>query len=196
MIELSKPWAEQPLLLVTMNPIRGKIVKSGIPDFDRFCAIGLGRWEQGALGDYLISDVRHHEWTVTNERELAWLNRSDQRHAPPLGALFPFIEELAEQAVPVAVNVSLAKRLLHKEIDRVERETKHSINRDGRFLLRKQSRWIDLSFWRGQTTEKQPWSTVDMTISERFRIMGERFATMDGALTLGELLDAQRSART
>jgi hypothetical protein len=202
-IDPTRPWSEQALVLVTMTPIRREgMPKHGLPaDYDRFCELGLARFERGTIVDTFASLVRHSRWTVCDAAELARLQRHREPGSMPMEQLLEPINEIVDQAIPCAVNAQLAKRLLQAEFFRAERSRKATFDREGRFALRTKSRWVDLGKWRKVARDAEPFAGMDEPIDRRLSVMAERVtrysrgAPVDPAWSLQALLDWQEKIR-
>lgn len=151
MIDLNGSWWEQPIVLVTISPLRKNA--TSVPVYDRFSEIGMARLERGAITDSFSSFVMQRgpffcvdAWEV---QYVAGLMASDYRaKAPAFASLLDDVSDMAEGAVPAAVAPTTVKPLLHACLKNAEKKRGSPVDRSGRFALRPQSRWLDLRAWR------------------------------------------------
>lgn len=193
------PWGEWPLAFVTLVPTRKADLVTKEPDFDRFTQIGVLRAERFAPVDSLISSVRHHTFTVCDLDELSLVtSESYKRDAPRFSKLVEPLVEIVDGAIPVSLNPTLVKKLLHSEFSLAERALKVQIDRTTLFALRPKSRWIDLGLWRRAAGDAKPWPSLYSPPEHKLAAMMDRMkvystSLVDRSWTVKRLMEWQES---
>lgn len=182
-MDTATPWGDWPLAFVTLVPTRKADQIDASPNFDRFTQIGVLRAERFAPVDSLISSVRHHVFTIVDLEELSLVtSESYKRHAPTFDKLVEPLVEIVDGAIPVSLNPTLVKRLLHSEFSLAERKLKQTIDRTTLFALRPKSRWIDLGLWRRIAGDARAWPNLYAPPEEKLAAMLDRMKVYSTSL--------------
>jgi hypothetical protein len=168
---MTKPWTEWPLVAVSLNPIKG-----WQPDYYGFCDLCIVRQEPGGAREVVL-DCRVRamplkgdalrclgEFTAAETVRFDLVGWGYQRVARDLPDVLQAVAFGCKDALPVAVNPKLCRRLLHRAV-RVNEGMGHHLNKSGVFILREKSRWIDLGLWKVGTS--QSFSGLRVSPAER-----------------------------
>jgi len=147
----------------------------------------LTRWgEHRCIGDFTAAETIKFDL-------VGWRY---QQAAREMGDVLDTLCFGVKGAIPVAVNPKLCRKLLHKQV-RLEEGQKHRFQKDGVYMLRERSRWIDLGAWRRAVPQSEPFS--GLAVSPRARVIEalDRLPALAQAIgadpfsTTSELLDWQ-----
>lgn len=173
-MDMASPWESNALALITLTPTRRADQTDAAPTFDRFTQIGVLRAERLCPVDSLISNVRHHVFTICDEEELAILSHDYKNNAPRMEALVGPLCEILEGALPVSVNPKLVKKLLQDEFEIAEKNLGKTVDKSSLFALRRKSRWIDLGLWRRVVGDARAWPRLYAPPEEKLAVMLDR----------------------
>jgi hypothetical protein len=200
---MDRHWTEWPIAAVSLNPIKGEQ-----RDYYAFCDIAvvlqlpsgiretvveartrcLTRWgEHRCIGDFTAAETVRFDL-------VGW--RYIQAAREVRGVLEAICFGV-KGAIPLAVNPALCRKLLHKAV-RVEEGPKRDLfDKEGVYMLRERSRWIDLGRWRRAVPQAEPFSGFTLSPMGRVVEALDRLPTLAQAVgadpfsTVSELLDWQ-----
>jgi hypothetical protein len=150
-MNLSAPWHTHPLVGISLNPVRGHLVV-----YNGFVDLAIVRRHQGVTETVVdcrtrASDEEHNLGSFSPE-EMARFRLEGfgyAQEAKPVGPILAGLHKTIAGCVPVAVNPTICRNLVHRAVRLAEGAGTH-VNTKNVFLLRPMSRWIDLGLWRIQ----------------------------------------------
>jgi hypothetical protein len=200
---MNRHWTEWPIAAVSLNPIRGEQ-----RDYYAFCDICvvlhhptgiretvvdcrtrcLTRWgEHKCIGDF--TSLETERFDLVGWRYL--------QAAREVRGVLETICFGVKGALPMAVNPALCRKLLYKAVRLEEGPKRDLFDKDGVFMLRERSRWLDLGRWRRAMPQAEPFSGLKATPLVRVHEALDRLPIYSAALgtdpfsTVSELLDWQ-----
>lgn len=201
---MNQPWTEWPIAAVSLNPIRGEQrdyyafcdicvvlqLPSGVREVVIDCRVRcLTRWgEHKCIGDFTAAETVRFD--LVGWRYIA--------AAREVRGVLETICFGVKGALPLAVNPTLCRKLIHKAVRTEEGPKRELFDKRGVFMLREGSRWIDLGRWRRAIVpQPEPFSGLKATPHARVIEALDRLPIYAAALgadpfsTATELLDWQ-----